>query len=264
MLLSQLTEVNEIDNRISQIHGELSQLYLQRSTLLQNVPQMPVTAGQQPAPQAAMAPVLGSEANEWAEAQYEALVAVWRQYGVALPSHRTMKTRLLKAHKTLQDIAQAKPEWQNGMTAVFVPASSALSFPVDGTMRAKQPFITSPDYTETNLPAVTVDKQWRLLLVYKEAEGLYAGSLEMMLDKKEQKVAGHDVTALGLREYLAFSLQQTKPVDVQTWTILPKDRIGNDQVPCVSYTQGQFRFVTDEVNSVFGDNRFRPAIEIKG
>ncbi len=253
MLLSNISEVNEIDNQIGQIHGQLSELYLKRSTLMTDKPAKKTAAKSTPVQQG----------NEWAEAQYDSLVATWRQYGVALPSHRTMKTRLLKAYKILQEVSQARPEWHDTMTAVFVPKTADLPFPLNASFRKQQAFVNTPDYIESSLTAPKVDKQWRLLLVYKEPEGLYAGSLEMMLNKKERIIANYDVTALGVREYAAFSLQQSQPIDSQTWTILPKTRQSSGQITCVGCIDGQFRFVVDEINGVFGDNRFRPAIEVK-
>lgn len=252
MLLKHLDQVAEIDDMINQIHDELADLYRERSVLMGGK----ITASPK------FHKVIAAKQNDWMTDQYQALKATWKQYDVTVPAYATLKTRLQKARKAIAKLEAAKPDWKDQLEVVLVPPTNKLSFPLEDKVRLQQTGVTTPDYVDTVLKAPKSSSKWRVLVVYSANEAVYMGSSEMMLDAKNRKVAGYDVTKLGLAEYAAFSLQQTAPVDTQTWTILPKERVGDSQVACVAYVDGQYRFDIDDINDVFGDNRFRPAIEI--
>lgn len=252
MLLNQLNQVTEIDNLITEIQDELSQLYQERSSLLNGT-----GVKQQSLPQ-----LVKTKQADWVAEQYRNLAAVWAQYSIAIPSLTSLKPRLNKAYKTIKALEAAKPDWIDWLRVILVPPTNKFSFPVAAELRMSQSFVTSADSLDASLPTVKKDAVWRVLVVYAADEGLYSGSLEMML-KQDNKVAGYDTTALGVREYAAFSMHLIQPVDTQSWSILPKGQTKAEQVPCVAFVDGQFRFDSDEVNSVFGDNRFRPAVEVK-
>jgi hypothetical protein len=57
-------------------------------------------------------------------------------------------------------------------------------------------------------------------------------------------------------------------MDTDTWTLLmkkdKKDKTAPGLVPVATFSGNRYRFDTDDSNSMFGDIRFRPAIEIEG
>lgn len=252
MLLKHLEQVAEIDDMINQIHEELVDLYRERAHLM----------GTKPGKLPTLPQAVARKRSDWTAEQYENLKMAWAQYDISIPAYATLKKRLQKARTVIEKLTKAEPTWKDKLQVVLVPPTSKLQFPVQAELRMKQDWITTPDYVDALLhtPKATT---WQVMVVYGANEGLYMGSPEMMLNKKNSKVANYDITKLGVREYAAFSLQNGSSVDTQTWTVLPKQRLSDGKMACVAYIDGQYRFDVDEVNGVFGDNRFRPAIEVK-
>jgi len=251
MLLKQFSQVAEIDDMINQIHEELTELYRERSSLIDGKNTQPQNLPKQ----------VATKKNDWAKDQYQQLQSAWAMYEVTIPTYSSLKVRLLKAYKVVQDLSAAKPECE--LAVILVPPTSKLGFPVQEGYRSKQDFIITPDYVDASIAKPKQDRSWRMLVIAADNEAQYAGSLEMMLSKKNSKIGGHNVAALGVREYTALTLQLSNPIDTQTWTILPKSTVSGHQVACVAYIDGQYRFDVDEISDVFDDNRFRAAVEVK-
>ncbi len=205
--------------------------------------------------------------NPWILHTYSALEASWKVHGFIIPSVTLIANKLLKAQKVINDITEAEPVIGAGMSALLVPPSDILSFPIDQKSRSRQPHIILSDYVNSELHLTTHEpnKTWQMLVAYAQATGVEYGTASNILKHRNYMIADYDTRALGLRQYAALTMQINKPIDENTWTILLNEWAKvNGLISSVTFLNGQYRFDFDEPNSILGDERFRPAVEIKG
>lgn len=253
MLVSELQQVVEIDGRISEMHQELLDLYRQRSSLVMAVP----------AVNAASKAAATTGADEtWALQAYEQLAEAWKRQAMTIPGFAKLKPKLLKAYKILEQVSVAKPELRTALVPLLVPPSKDLPAAQPAEAFEESRFVLAPEYVEAKLAQPKADRSWRLLLAYAEPEGLYLGSPEQIMADKRYLIAGCDTRALGVREYSALALQQPEAIDTASWTLLLKNYKTNAPVPCASFDGRAYRLSVEVDDSVFGDDRFRPAIAI--
>lgn len=257
--------ISAIDYRISNLHSELMELYRRRSALSRNNSQLSMDMIANPWEALETARIYQAK---WLEGQYQKLQADWSQYGIKIPSLANLSLSLATAHKIIKELSQVKPELRNNLEILLVPPTKTLGFPVKDEYRKKQYQVSGADVIEADFPTPTADKKWKLLVVYVAPAGLYLGSPDKILKDELYMIAGHDCRALGANEYNALSLQKNSRLDTDTWTLLmkkdKKNKTTSGLVGVATFSGNRYRFDTDDINSMFGDIRFRPAIEIEG
>lgn len=250
MLTSQLKKIIEIDEKINSIHQELSDLYQERADITDRKP----TAQTSPN-------IQHMSKTRWGQAQYQRLTSIWKQYDITVPSKQSLEARLHRAYDLILELSDAQPELVGDLSVMLVPPHKDLPFPVPTEIRNKQAQDQEQDYVHPELPKEKKSKGWRLLIVHTGADGLYLGNTATILSNKQYMVGKRDMRALGAREYAALTLQE-QGIDTNSWTLLLRDTQPADHhTPIASNTDGRYRFDITDTNSIFSDDRFRPAIE---
>lgn len=265
MLYAQLKKVLEIDNRITTLHQELAHLYDERSKFVATAPgtstssintsssyQQGATAGQY---------------DPWIQQAYAKLASAWDVYNIDIPEQAKLEAKLIHARKILAGIEAVDQKLAKNMQIILVPPKRLLSFPASINMREKQPHIEKADYVNPALlhKHQTPSNSWRMLVVLTSPSGLNYGSAGAILKEKKYRLCGLDARALGVYEYTALTLQCNRAIDQNVWTILLKNTESADAslITSVKLVGKQYRFELDEAGGAFGDERFRPAIEVK-
>lgn len=257
--------ISAIDYRISNLHSELMELYRRRSSLSRSSSQLSMDMIANPWEALETARIYQAK---WLDEQYQKLQADWSQYGIKIPGLANLRLPLATAHKVIKELSQTKPELRNNLEILLVPPTKLIGFPVKDDHRRKQYQVSGADVVEAGFSAPAADKNWKLLVAYSAPAGLYLGSPDKILKDELYMIAGYDTRALGANEYNALSLQKNSRIDTDTWTLLmkkdKKDKTAPGLVSVASFSANRYRFDTDDSNSMFGDIRFRPAIEIEG
>lgn len=259
MLVSELKKVIDIDSRITSLHQELAMLYSERQKYIQqNGTQKYLNSPTSAAPSKSI-----KADSKWAKSAHAHLASSWAVYDIKVPSFRPMKKWLLRAHEVIEDAGSQRTELSGKLGLLLVPPTQVLGQPGDKQLRKHQSFITLDDYVNSDLIKRYQQKKWRLMVVYQDETPLDIGKAKDILAEKKYQLGEHDARALGVYEYYALSLQSPIALDKQTWTLLLKGTSVNSKtVPSVTFINGQYRFEIDDTDGVFGDERFRPAIEV--
>lgn len=257
--------ISAIDYRISSLHSELMELYRRRSSLSRSNTQLSMDMIANPWEAIETARIYQAK---WLEQQYQKLQADWSQYEIKIPAFANLRLPLAAAHKVIKELSQARPELRNKLEIILVPPTKLIGFPVKDEHRRKQYQISGADVVETGFSAPTANKNWKLLVVYTAPDGIYLGPPAKILKGEMYLIGGYDSRALGANEYNALSLQKNSRLDIDTWTLLlkkdKKDKDTSGLVSVATFSSDRYRFDTDDSNSMFGDIRFRPAVEIEG
>lgn len=263
MLLSQFQKIQEIDQKLNELHNQRTKLFNAEAASQAQRP-----AGYFPAVPSAEPPAVTSSLNtkeRWVQQTYAELVAKWQTRGIKAPKLNNLRARLEQAHEILDQISVIKPELHGKMTTVLVPPDKDIEYSAatDAKLKKIKPLHLSQEFIEAKFKKQNIRKSWRVIVAFSEAEGVYIGTPKQLLNEKHYLIAGYDAYGLGLHEYSALVLQEFGRVDAATWTVLlqgcaPKSNI----VPAVKFENGHYLFSTETAISPFGDIRFRPAIEI--
>lgn len=256
MLLTELKKVIEIDGRISNLHQELSSLYEQRALYVQPSTQ---TASQ---PQEGVAVRKTSE--DWAEVKYSELSRAWAKHHIALPKKAVLKKRLRKARDIITALETIEPEFISRLEILLVPPAKELGYPTISSLRSSQSFVTIGDFVNAELPGKFTANDWRLFVVYNGATALEMGSAKDILASGKYMLGGYDGRGLGFMEHFALTLQLNKALEPGRWTSLLRNCTKTTaRVPSVTFYNGQYRYELDAAEGVFGDELFRPAVEVQ-
>lgn len=260
MLLKEYNKLLEIDELITDLQTQLSSLYNSRATLLGSD-----GAAQRKRKPSKEIDTLADSVKEFvATSEYQKLLHAWSRYEIDIPAYYQLEKMIVKALDIRTFINKTVPTLQDTLKLVLCPPAKFLNPDTLAELHKKQPHITANDELQESLLKGFRAKKWRMFLIYSEKEGLYMGSPEEVIDQSAETLAGHDSLALGAPEYLALSLQEnTTTLDTATCTLLPKHGIQKDgTVPAANCKQGTYHFTKEEADTLFGDVRHRPAINI--
>lgn len=239
MQLKDLHHIDQLDTEIASLHQKLQQLYQKRSALV-----MPN--------QVALQSIAGQYSQTFSqadstEALYQHLVQTWAQREIKVPAFRTLKARLEKVKASQARLATKYPELQGQLRVVLVPPKANLAKLLSKDhSEGQQQIVLEGELTDTS--------KWSLVLIYASAEGL---------ELNHPTTHDKQLQALGVNEYIALVAQEELLIDEQQWTVLLKGKSKHDQTaPCVKFTNQAYHFMTDEIDSIFNDNGFRPAMEL--
>ncbi len=262
MLVSELKKIIDIDSRITSLHQELAALYSERQKYIKH--NSAVTAANIPKSNTIRHPKYPAAPDmSWVSQSYNYLEKAWNQYGINIPSSRQLRKGLIKSYEVIADLSDNQPELRGKLGLLLVPPSGVLGQPYDNKYRRQQAFINLDDHLNPSLIKRYQQKKWRLFVIYNDEIPLNLGKAKDILSDKKYAISSHDMRGLGVYEYYAMSLQTPKPMDEHTWTLLLKGSgTLSNTVTSVTFINGQYRFEIDDTDGVFGDERFRPAIEI--
>lgn len=255
MLVQELQQIFEIDERIAKMHQELSDLYDLRSSILKPKQTLATEAPIQTA-QTAKTKTTESAAAEVAQQAYEAAQTAWTRYDIDMPSFDLLAKRLEKAAEIREQLEAAEPEIGQHLQIITVPTSSQIA-KILNTETKEEGFVIEEEVTTPRR-----SKKWRVLLAYGRQKGISMQPDDFFVQKKYM-INGRDMRGLGVTEYIALTVHQTELIDTDQWTMLLKGGDKSATAPCVMHTGDAYRFVLDEKACVFDDNTFRPALEIK-
>jgi hypothetical protein len=254
MLVKQLKQVIEIDERINTIHRELSDLYSQRAQITEEKDIPEIASKKEDSEELSQ--------DRWVSKQYQKLSSTWQNCDIKIPSKKTLLPKLIKAHELIVELSAKAPDLEGKLSVLLVPPHKQFPFPVNSALREKQDSISASDFVNPEYPSVKKSKAWKVLVVYGAHQGLYLGNAEMILENKSYMFSNHDMRDLGIREYAALSSQE-KDIDKQSWTMFLQDQqASEDTVAIAGCIDDRYRFDLTETNSIFSDDRFRPAIEV--
>lgn len=238
MARNESPDLNQLDTQISVLHQQLNQLYRQRLTALRT---------QKPALNT-IAAQFQNVAQSDTEAVYRRLAKAWQQYGLQVPAFSTFKTRLKRAEAINQKLGEEYEGLAGEMQIVLVPPTTALNKILQVDEEGQKQLLIDADVTRKK------STKWQVVTVYAGSEGI---PLESDIFQNRQNLC-----ALGVNEYLSLVIQEQLLIDEANWTVLLRNSDGTT-APCVAFANGSYRFMNDEIDSIFGDNIFRPAVEIK-
>lgn len=251
MFLSDLEQVTEIDNTITELHRKLEGLYSQRSRIFDGslITKLPDRQAQ--------------STNSNSDSQndvvvrterqrYDELAESWKTVGVIVPTFSKLKKKLSAADTLLKTCNQAQPK--SVFRIVLIPPSGIYK-----TADVSKPLKFSPAITSQK----TKPREWKMYVVATNPEGVEIKDPQHFI--KEGGMAVGDVFMSGLNtyEYSVLLSMPEQPVDVESWSILVRDVDAKlSLVPCVSYQSGIYSFEVDSTDVLIGKNHFRPAIEV--
>lgn len=268
MLLADFKAVLKIDDQIDDLQNRLNALYSTRARY--------IDSARLPAQQQVSTPIstlsLGLEAfaaptstnkTKWLDGQYGALKAIWTSYGLTIPSKKTLTPRLSNAKQILDKLATNHPELAGKFDIVLVPPTALLNEQSIATLRLQQPLLCTTDHFDSSITFGKTTRNWRVLVAHSGVDGLSLGSAENILATKSYKIAGFDMRALGVYEYMALSLQSDFAIDTKAWSLLLKGTKQTDSlVVSAACVDGTYRYEQDDIHG-FGAESFRPAVEVK-
>lgn len=258
MQYTQLKQLVDIDNQITNLHKELSNLYAIRS----NFHDLTLFEDGVNSIESAAASV-----DPWVIHTYAMLSNAWSVHKIDIPSLTILAKKLAKAQKIIQAVNQDDSKVGKHLGILLVPPDNIMQLPFNRRRINTQTHIALDDYIDPEVAVNTFAKKnsWQLLVAHTSATGLQWGSAVEILKHNKYNICGYDANAMGLRQYVALSLQLNKALDVGVWNMLLHNQLPETkQVLSVTFLNGQYRFELDEPNSILGDERFRPAIEIRG
>jgi hypothetical protein len=262
---TQLKQVVEIDNQITNLHKELSSLYAKRAVFLG-------TSGLVNLVNSSVSNASGKKHvplhDPWTIQTYSYLAHAWMVHGIAIPAITEIDKKLARARKIIESLTETDTTIGLQMGVLLVPPIDLVSFPITPKIRLNQAHILLNDYVTGELLETASGKRkktWQVLVAHLGGTGLDFGSAAQIQKYKKYLINGFDTRALGLRQYIALTLQINNIIDQNVWTILLGEQLANTTlVPSATFINGQYRFELDESNSILGEERFRPAIEVKG
>jgi hypothetical protein len=167
----------------------------------------------------------------------------------------------------MQDLESAMPELKGGMQVIVVPPS-VLKLPQtpsheDKALRDERLF--DLDEVIKRIKKSRSRQDWRMLLAYGRESGLYMGPPESIIGNKSFMIDGYDTRQLGIIEYAALTIARNGQLDTSTNTMLLKGIDSSIDFPYAAREQGKIVFKIDifGISGVFGDDRFRPTVEIE-
>ena len=259
MLLSNKLRERDMEVRLQKVQYDISMLYEQRNTPTKRSLK---SAGSHQIGSSLSGTLTYSP--QPAVVTYEKLQQAWKLYDIKIPSFSSLERRLNRANQIVEQIASSNVEVATQATVLLVPPTKILPFPVPAKMRVLQN--SKPDTIHPNLAVRTPShRRWRVFLVYGAKHGLYLGTPKSILQNEQYMIAGFDTRQMGLAEYAALTLQSPVKIDDGSWTVLLHDTDKNSQdalLPCARLVDEHYIFELEEAESVFGSDRFRPAIEV--
>lgn len=256
MILTSRPKIRNIESALQQLQEDITSLYNQSNQAVSNKTDNQTSAKEK-------LRFVETANTQTTRNLYVSLSVSWERYGIKLPPYQKIAPKLSRAVQVLKHATEHSPELHGKLNVVLVPPLKVLSFPLLTSMRSAQGL--PADLVIDNLPksAKGAQRQWKVVVAYTGEQGLYLGTPKDILFDKSYMIAGFNTLKLGYREYAALSLQQSKPIDQKTWTVLLGDyQEDSPFVPCAGFINGQYRFELIEIDTVFGNDRFRPAIEV--
>jgi hypothetical protein len=245
-----LQKIYDIDERIKDMHCELTELYAERAGILD------------PAYNSSI-PNFAKPAAGWALQKYNSLRTAWDIYGISIPAYNSLQPKLLNAHKIILEMTAYMPELSNKLDILVVPPGNTLPFPAPAELRGLQEFSLGQDYVDPDFRIPAGNRKWRILVVYDENVALPMGIPTDILATKSYVIGGYDSRALGPMEYSALTLQCKYPIDDGAWTLLLKNHKPNESVLSATFADGRYRFDSDDAGTGLDIDYFRPAVEVK-
>lgn len=263
MHITEFKKVLDIDDEIGSLHSKLAELYAARALFVNNPSAALVTSNQKKPGSQKVSSVHASSPNQL----YSDLMTAWAVHGITIPAYTKLKQQLAKACGVIQQLTTHDSVVGSRMSVLLVPPTTVLTFPVNSSIRQSQPHVILNDFVNPDVLRLAHYKKntWQVLVAYTGENGLDYGSAALIIKNKSYKLVGFDSRALGPQQYAALTMQLNRPLDQGTWNVLLNDTnmLKNNLVTSVTFLKGQFRFELDEANSALGEERFRPAIEIK-
>ncbi len=235
MLLSDHKKATEIDHQIQALHAQLTSLYETKLTLQNNTVEQPHQTTMNTA--------------DWQVIVYAQLKAQWAVKGVKVPSLASLRSKLQKAQRILADI-NAEQTYAGMFDVMLVPPTSVYG---DAQIVRDQ----GAERTASN------GKNWKLFVVYQPKQGLVIADQVSFIEAGQMKIADYAMPGLTLSQYEVFTQLKQDVCDEGSWSVLPAEMRAPFTVLCVGYIGDAYHAVADDTRSLIGDNRFRPALEVK-
>lgn len=255
MLLSNFKRVEEIDDKIVQIHRELAELYAQRYMLIDGKDGLSTSRSSEDK-------TTNSSTYDPIEEEYRLIASAWEHYNIIIPDLKFIKSKIVKASKIRRDLNKNYPEIAIGMRIIAVPPSNVCPIPASLQLRSLQGVSLADDYISDGVARPRDQKSWEYCLVYDSPESVIIGTAKKLNELKGYMIAGYDMRGLGIREYTALTLQSPHIVDKESSTVLLKSKGTKGAVPYASFRQGRYRFEMEDENNVLENDGFRPAIKL--
>lgn len=257
MLLREYNKLLEIDELITGLQEQLTSLYASRAAII-----LPGEPAQKKKTSKISDTLEGDVKSFVTVGEYQRLLQAWSRYEIEIPAFNQLEKQITKALDVRTFINKTVPVLQDRLKLVLCPPAKILNQKALTELQDQHPNITNDDTVQQSLLKSFRAKKWHLLLVYGEKEGLYMGTPETVMDHGTELLHGHDSLALGAPEYLALSLQEKNTLDVDTHTLLPKHGLHEGTIPAVTCKNGSYEFLEEDADTLFGDVRHRPAINI--
>ncbi len=265
MKVTDLKKVTEIDASLTMIHQEVERLYHERARIMHHEDMLPAAEPRTPQAIKPVMQVIDEAQQGWAKSTHAKLERAWAKHGITIPKYDVFSERYKKAYGIVQDLEKAMPELKGAMEVVVVPPKRDLKLPLDNKVRELDETLFDADEVIKKVKKSRSQKNWSVLLVYAYDNGLYMGVPATIIEDGLYMINGYDARSLGVAEYAALVVSQDKPLDVGTNTMLLKDMSPTSAIPYASYEHEKTTFKVDVFGfgGVFGDDRFRPAVEVK-
>jgi hypothetical protein len=237
MRVQDLSKITLIDTEITQLQHKLAMLYGQRSALVDGN--------------------IGSDINKYSvmtEKCHQELSKIWHKYTINIPPISSLGRKITKALQIISNLENEHQDLRSNLKILLVPPASKLKIPLEKEVRQQQRLLWGNDCISDDIVIHKGSNRWKVLVVYARESGLKHSHDFASLYKNKYG-------DLGLREYIALTLQLSQPIDLTTWTSFSVDN--NKSYACAGFRSGRYRIITNDIYGMMDDDRFRPAIEVK-
>lgn len=237
MTYHQLTLVNDIDSKITELNQSLQNLYLQRDRLIDRRLSSRYSKN-------ASIPTVATLTQQLRQA--------WEQVGVKMPEPSVLKILLTKAINRYQELVRLDSSYAHSLSFVLVPPKSVL-----------QSATSHLGFTmnDARIAMPYSSRRWRVILVLGPSFDVVVGEPQVLTGQNLISGLPYDVCRLGIYEVMAAELQGCPIVLSDRWTLLLKGKQPVSGPLCAVRQGDNIMFDIDDSNGLLGDNYLTLAIE---
>ncbi len=243
MIYEELVRVGDLDKQIADLHQALTQLYSERSNILQKN----------------IGPIGGDEKtdpNDAALIIYNKLLATWKELNVTIPSYSMLRKKIIKAVQLQTELVNLNDALRDKVYVVAVPPFKTLDSAMKAISKKGTPRFQFAD--ENIRKNMSKTKVWSFVLVFDAA---FDQKVENVMDQDDYFYEQYDCRAFGVQELVAAELQGIKSTPASHWVLLLKDGQNDKFIPSATFQNGNIILDIDDANGLLGSNYIRPAIK---
>ena len=253
-MFQDFVRINNIDSQILSLHKHLAQLYEERQGLIEE--EAFTTGVDSPVAivETSMAHAIVSK--DTTRELYDQQLAIWKNYGVSVPTYKTIKPALQAAEKIKQTLSEEAGS-AGLLHILLVPPKSSVLRALSCPHALKLDMASLANFLPTS------KSKWQVLVMFDPSQQILITDFASFLENRQYMIDGLDTRGLDILSLVAASLQNIQLVDQESWTCLLTKKTDASNAPCAILGEDDtIRFNLDDSGGILGQNFFNPAVSI--